>query len=77
VTSGPARLGGLIAVEVLDERDDIMSERLGDHPDPHRREAKPSDYGNSLSAEHRTLLEAELLLSVVNYQPMFSDKVLL
>jgi len=30
VTSDRARLGGMVAVEVLDERDDIMSESLGD-----------------------------------------------
>ena len=30
MTSGRTRLVGLIAVEVFDERDDIMSESLGD-----------------------------------------------
>ena len=67
----------MVAVEVLDERDDIMSESLGDDLNPHRREAKRTDDEISFGAGCIALVETELLLSVVNYQPMFSDKVLL
>jgi len=48
VTHGRARLGGVVAVEILDERDDIVSESLGDDLDLHRRRAKPSDEGSAL-----------------------------
>ena len=61
----------MVADEALDERDDIISESLGEHLNPHHREAKTSDHGIIPGAERRAPVKVGLLLSLRNSQSMF------